>query len=97
MKKTAYLVNTARAYVIDQKDFVEALQNKEIAGAAVDVYWKEPVPENHPLLQMRNVVCTPHMAGLTTDVDGWSGRMMAEEITAYLNGEKGKYLWKVHK
>ena len=90
-------VNTARAYVIDQKDFVEALQNKEIAGAAVDVYWKEPVPENHPLLQMRNVVCTPHMAGLTTDVDGWSGRMMAEEITAYLNGEKGKYLWKVHK
>jgi len=46
---------------------------------------------------MRNVVCTPHMAGLTTDVDGWSGRMMAEEITAYLNGEKGKYLWKVHK
>lgn len=97
MKKTAYLVNTARAYVIDQKDFVEALQNKEIAGAAVDVYWKEPVPANHPLLQMRNVVCTPHMAGLTTDVDGWSGRMMAEEITAYLNGEKGKYLWKVHK
>lgn len=94
MKKTAYLINTARAYVIDQKDFIEALQNKEIAGAAVDVYWKEPVPANHPLLQMKNVVCTPHMAGLTTDVDGWSGRMMAEEITAYLKGESGKYLWK---
>lgn len=97
MKKSAYLVNTARAYVINQKDFVEALQNGDIAGAAVDVYWKEPVPANHPLLQMKNVVCTPHMAGLTTDVDGWSGRMMAEEITAYLNGERGKYLWKVHK
>ena len=97
MKKSAYVINTARAYVIDQKDFVEALQNGDIAGAAVDVYWKEPVPVNHPLLQMRNVVCTPHMAGLTTDVDGWSGRMMAEEVNAYLNGQPGKYLWKVRK
>lgn len=97
MKKSAIVINTARAYVLDQKDFVEALENGDIAGAAVDVYWKEPVPVNHPLLKMRNVVCTPHMAGLTTDVDGWSGRMMAEEITAYLEGREGKYLWKVRK
>jgi D-3-phosphoglycerate dehydrogenase len=97
MKKTAWVINTARAYVIDQKDFIEALQNGDIAGAAVDVYWKEPVPANHPLLQMRNVLCTPHMAGLTTDVDGWSGRMMAEEVNAYLEGKPGKYLWKVRK
>lgn len=94
MKKTAYLVNTARAAVIDQKDFVEALQNKDIAGAAVDVYWEEPVPANHPLLKMRNVVCTPHMAGLTTDVDNWSGEMMAQEVLAYLKGEPRKYIWK---
>ena len=97
MKSTAYVINTARAAVIDQKDFVEALQNKQIAGAAIDVYWKEPVPANHPLLKMRNVVCTPHMAGLTTDVDGWSGTMMGEEILAYLKGEQRKYIWKVHK
>ena len=58
MKKTAYVVNTARAAVIDQKDFVEALENGTIAGAAVDVYWQEPVPQP-PLLKMRNVVCTP--------------------------------------
>ena len=95
MKPTAYLVNTARAAVIDQKDFVEALQNGTIAGAAIDVYWKEPVPENHPLLHMRNVVCTPHMAGLTTDVDGWSGTMMGDEVLAYLHGEPRKYLWKL--
>lgn len=95
MKSTAYVINTARAAVIDQKDFVEALQNKQIAGAAIDVYWKEPVPANHPLLKMRNVVCTPHMAGLTTDVDGWSGTMMGEEVMAYLKGEPGKYIWKV--
>ncbi|MDD3794633.1 MAG: 2-hydroxyacid dehydrogenase [Lachnospiraceae bacterium] len=95
MKPSAYVINTARAAVIDQKDFVEALQNKQIAGAAIDVYWKEPIPANHPLLKMRNVVCTPHMAGLTTDVDSWSGTMMGSEIIAYLNGEERKYLWKV--
>lgn len=97
MKPTAYVINTARAAVIDQKDFVEALQNKTIAGAAIDVYWKEPVPVNHPLLKMRNVVCTPHMAGLTTDVDKWSGTMMGEEVIAYLKGEPRKYIWKVRK
>lgn len=94
MKPTAYVINTARAAVIDQKDFVEALQKKTIAGAAVDVYWEEPVPANHPLLSMRNVVCTPHMAGLTTDVDGWSGEMMSQEVLAYLNGQERNYIWR---
>lgn len=97
MKPTAYLINTARAAVIDQRDLVEALQNKTIAGAAIDVYWQEPIPANHPLLSMRNVLCTPHMAGLTTDVDGWSGTMMGQEITAYLKGEPRKYLWKLRR
>ena len=97
MKKTALLVNTARAFVVDQKDLIEALESGEIGGAAVDVYWKEPVPVNHPLLKMRNVVCTPHMAGLTTDVDGWSGKMMGDEVIAYLKGEPRKYLWKLRK
>ena len=94
MKPSAILINTARAAVIDQKDFIEALQNKTIAGAAIDVYWQEPVPANHPLLKMRNVVCTPHMAGLTTDVDGWSGEMMSQEVLAYLKGEDRKYIWR---
>lgn len=97
MKSTAYLINTARAAVIDQKDFVEALQNKEIAGAALDVYWEEPIPVNHPLLKMRNVVCTPHMAGLTTDVDSWSGNMMGDEILAYLYDQPRKYIWNIKK
>ena len=71
-----------------------SLQNGTIGGAAIDVYWKEPVPANHPLLSMRNVVCTPHMAGLTTDVDNWSGEMMSQEVLAYLKGEERKYIWK---
>jgi D-3-phosphoglycerate dehydrogenase len=97
MKPTAYLINTARAAVIDQKDLIEALSNGVIGGAAIDVYWKEPIPANHPLLSMRNVVLTPHMAGLTTDVDNWSGTMMGEEVIAYLKGEPRKYIWKVKK
>lgn len=97
MKPTAYVVNTARAAVIDQRDFVEALQNGTIAGAAMDVYWKEPIPANHPFLKMRNVTLTPHMAGLTTDVDNWSGTMMGDEVLAYLNKEPRKHLWKIKK
>lgn len=95
MKPTSYLINTARAAVIHQKDFVEAIQNKHIAGAALDVYWQEPLPANHPFLQMRNVLLTPHMAGLTENVDDWSGRMMGEDVIAYLNGQPRKYIWKV--
>lgn len=97
MKPSAYLINTARAAVIHQRDLVEALQNGKIGGAALDVYWQEPIPTNHPLLKMRNVTLTPHMAGLTTDVDNWSGTMMGDEVIAYIKGEPRKYLWKVQR
>jgi len=93
MKPTAFVINSARAAVIDQRDFVEALENKTIGGAAVDVYWQEPIPANHPLLKMKNVLCSPHFAGLTQDVDGWSGRKMAENVHAYLEGREMPYIW----
>ncbi len=94
MKKTAWLVNSARAAVIDERDFVEALQNGDIAGAAIDVYWQEPVPANHPLLKMRNCLCSPHMAGLTTDIPGWSGEIMAQDVLAYCRGEERTHIWR---
>ena len=94
MKPSAYLVNTARAAVIDQKDLVEALQNGTIHGAALDVYWQEPLPANHPLLSMDHVLLTPHIAGLTTDVEGWSGELIAQDVLAYLKNQPRKYLWK---
>lgn len=95
MKPTAYLINTARAAVIDQKDLVDALEKKVIRGAAIDVFWQEPIPANHPLLKMRNVTLTPHMAGLTTDVDRWSGEIIGDEVIAYLKGLPRKHLWKL--
>ena len=95
MKPSAYLINTARAAVIDQKDLVEALENGTIHGAAIDVYWQEPIPSNHPLLSMERVLLTPHIAGITSDVDGWSGELIAQDILAYLRGEPRTHLWKI--
>lgn len=95
MKPTAYVINTARAAVIDQKDLIDALENKVIGGAALDVFWQEPIPANHPLLKMRNVTLTPHMAGLTVDVDRWSGEIIGDEIIAYLKDLPRKHLWKL--
>jgi D-3-phosphoglycerate dehydrogenase len=93
MKSSAYLINTARAAVINQKDFIEALETKRIAGAAIDVFWQEPIPKNHPLLSMRNVTLTPHMAGMSTDIDLWSGRMMGGEVLAYLKNQPRQFLY----
>lgn len=95
MKPGAYLINTARAAVIHQRDLVEALEKGTIRGAAIDVFWQEPLPANHPLLKMRNVLLTPHMAGLTTDVDNWSGTIMAQDVLAYLEGRPRTHLWKL--
>ena len=67
MKPTAILINTSRGPVVDEAAVVEALQQKRIAGAGLDVFEKEPVDPNHPLLRMENVVVTPHSAGTTWD------------------------------
>ena len=62
MKPTAYLVNTSRGPVIDQDALIAALESRQIAGAALDVFDPEPLPEHHPLRQMDNVILTPHTA-----------------------------------
>jgi D-3-phosphoglycerate dehydrogenase len=62
MKPTAYLVNTSRGPVVDEAALIAALQAKQIAGAALDVFDPEPLVENSPLRQMDNVILTPHTA-----------------------------------
>jgi D-3-phosphoglycerate dehydrogenase / 2-oxoglutarate reductase len=62
MKPTAYLINTARGRVVDEKALIKALQDKKIAGAGIDVFEQEPTPPENPLLHMDNVVVTPHSA-----------------------------------
>ena len=67
MKKSAYLVNTARGAIIDEAAMVKVLQEKAIAGAALDVFVEEPLPKNHPLTELDNVVLAPHL-GWPTDL-----------------------------
>lgn len=93
MKPTAIFINTARGIIVDQKALVEALTEKRIAGAVLDVFWEEPLPSNHPLLGMDNVLITPHIAGASRDVPVQHSLMVADEISRYVNGERPKRLF----
>jgi D-3-phosphoglycerate dehydrogenase / 2-oxoglutarate reductase len=94
MKPTALFINTARAAVIKQEAVVHALESGQIAGAAMDVFWEEPIPENHPLLSMDNVIVTPHMAAMTEEIDNyWTSRMVTDHIVEYCEGKELTKLW----
>lgn len=94
MKSDAYFINTSRASIVNQKDFIEAMEQKTIRGAAVDVAWIEPIPANHPLLKMNNVLITPHIAGLTKEVESkWTSKIIMQDILRYCRGEKLQSLW----
>ena len=86
MKRSAYLVNTARGAIIDEAALVKLLQEKAIAGAALDVYAEEPLPPHHPLLALDNVVLAPHL-GWPTD-SGFEGfaENAATNILDYMDG-----------
>jgi lactate dehydrogenase-like 2-hydroxyacid dehydrogenase len=86
MKPTAYLVNTSRGPVIDEKALVEALRNKTIRGAALDVYENEP--ELAPgLSELENVILTPHAASATEETRGKMAELAAQNIIDALEGK----------
>lgn len=87
MKKSAYLVNTSRGPVVDEKALVEALKNKVIKGAALDVYEEEP--EMAPgLAELDNVVITPHIASATEETRGAMSELTAKNIIGVLEGRE---------
>jgi phosphoglycerate dehydrogenase-like enzyme len=67
MKPTAYVISTARGGVIDQVELLDALRAGIISGAGLDVFEEEPLPPNHPLTKLENVVLSPHTASLTRE------------------------------
>ncbi len=83
MKPTAYLINTSRAGVLDKDAFVKALQTRSIGGAALDVFWEEPIPEGDPLLELDNLTMTPHTAGNVVDALPKSPLLLAKKIREY--------------
>jgi phosphoglycerate dehydrogenase-like enzyme len=67
MRSTAYVISTARGGVIDQVELLNALRAGMISGAGLDVFEEEPLPPNHPLTKLENVVLSPHTASLTRE------------------------------
>ena len=65
MKKTSYIINNSRGQIIDERDLIQALNKKIIAGAALDVFKNEPIPHHNSLLTMKNVVTLPHIGSAT--------------------------------
>ncbi len=88
MKPTAYLINTARGPVVDEEALIQALKEKRIAGAALDVFAHEPLPTDSPLRALENVYLYPHLAGSTQEVFRASGMMAAENAIRVLRGER---------
>lgn len=87
MKPTAYLINTARGPIVDEAALLDVLQKRKIAGAALDTFSQEPLPVDHPLRKLDNVVLTPHLGYVTEENYRRYYSDMVEDIAAWLKGE----------
>ena len=88
MQPHAYFITTARGSIHDEKALEEALREKRIAGAGLDVWEKEPPDMDHPLLKFDNVIASPHMAGVTREARLNMGRIAAEQVIMALDGKR---------
>jgi D-3-phosphoglycerate dehydrogenase / 2-oxoglutarate reductase len=88
MQPHAYFITTARGFIHDEAALADALRNKQIAGAGLDVWAKEPPPSDHPLLQFDNVLASPHTAGVTKEARENMGRIAAEQVLDALDGKR---------
>jgi D-3-phosphoglycerate dehydrogenase len=86
MPPHAFFITTARGFIHDETALYEALRDRRIAGAGLDVWAKEPPPPDHPLLQFDNVLASPHTAGVTREARINMGKIAAEQVLAALDG-----------
>jgi D-3-phosphoglycerate dehydrogenase len=86
MKPTAFLINTSRGPIIDEVALLAALRDKKIAGAGLDVFAPEPLPDNHPLRGLERAQLTPHLGYVTRETYAAGYAEMVEDIEAFLGG-----------
>ena len=87
MKSGAYFINTARAALVDYDALFQALNNKKIAGAGLDVYPTEPLPGDSPFRKLTNVVLSPHLAGATRQVVEHHSKMVVDDLLGLIDGK----------
>lgn len=87
MKETGFFINASRGKIVNEKDLIQALKNKSIAGAGLDVYESEPLSMDNPLLKMDNVVTTPHMGSATRETRHAMATKAGKNLVMGLNGE----------
>ena len=88
MKPTAFLVNLSDARIVDRDSLVDALESRNIAGAALDVFETHPIAPDHPLLGLDNVILTPHVGGATEETIERYSKMMTDDTLRFLDGER---------
>ena len=92
MKPTSYLINTSRGQIVDEAALLEILRGKRIAGAAIDVYGTEPLPADHPIRRLDNVLLTPHLGYVSAENLTRMYQDAVEDILAFLDGKPVRVL-----
>jgi phosphoglycerate dehydrogenase-like enzyme len=87
MKRTAYLINVGRGAIVDLSDLATALAAGVIAGAGLDVFEIEPLPVDHPLWRLENVIITPHIAGYSTQIAARHLQVVLDNVVRFVRGE----------
>src|SRR5207248_2579095 len=90
MKRSAFLVNTARGGIIDEKALYDALKANRVAGAALDVFVEEPTPQDNPLLTLPNFIAAPHVAGVTREAVDRMAVVAVQNILSVFDGKPNR-------
>ena len=92
MKPTAYIINSARSGLIDEKALYQALKAGKIVGAALDVFNEEPPGKDYPLVTLENVTVTPHLAGGTKDAFTNSPILLSKEMIKVIGNQESRFV-----
>ena len=92
MKNDAFFVNTSRGKVVNEPDLMDALKNRTIAGAALDVQTSEPLRADNPLLELENVIVSPHIASLSREAQAYCDRIVQEDVIRFVKGQTMRFV-----